>query len=521
MSKRIISLIAAMCLLLSSFSLMNEAHAFQTVVSIGNPGRVNQGSNVTITFTVSETSGKFVTYDGAVSLSGATMQGSVSGGGVTPNGANFATDGQHGSYTISFTMNVTSDSSVTVSVNGIAGSVDPPGQGGPVGASISIPVYSTAQQQADAAAAEESRRQQEAINASIAASKAVEQSIAASKYAESSKAQQEIDDSIAAEQASIQESEAAIEESINASIAESASIEESIIQESLSIEESIEQSSLAVAESISESESEVERTKAVQIGSISYVPFKNGRNKFMFAAEDTELGVPEGFEKTDLMVNTQYVWAYRDADMEAHTYLVYGRFEKDDESQYYFYDETNGTFFQYGKLHAEEADLPILTTPVEAMQVEKKSGISGGILALLCAVSLLAGAGIAVLVMMYLKNRSLNSGMIAVAADDDEDFVQDEYSDEITESGEEYEFENKAVGLEADDVVINFETAQGEAVVTTVQEAERESEVMVEAGSAVEKESVKTVEAPEAAEVVEGFEEEELEVLEELTIDNK
>ena len=111
--------------------------------------------------------------------------------------------------------------------------------------------------------------------------------------------------------------------------------------------------------------------------------------------------------------------------------------------------------------------------------------------------------------------------MIAVAADDDEDFVQDEYSDEITESGEEYEFENKAVGLEADDVVINFETAQGEAVVTTVQEAERESEVMVEAGSAVEKESVKTVEAPEAAEVVEGFEEEELEVLEELTIDNK
>ena len=72
MSKRIISLIAAMCLLLSSFALMNEAHAFQTVVSIGNPGRVNQGSNVTITFTVSETSGKFVTYDGAVSLSGAT-----------------------------------------------------------------------------------------------------------------------------------------------------------------------------------------------------------------------------------------------------------------------------------------------------------------------------------------------------------------------------------------------------------------------------------------------------------------
>ena len=289
---------------------------------------------------------------------------------------------------------------------------------------------------ADIAAAEESRRQQESINASIAASQAVEQSIAASQYAESSKAQQEIDDSIAAEQASIQESEAAIEESINASIAESASIEESIIQESLSIEESIEQSSLAVAESISESESEVERTKAVQIGSISYVPFKNGRNKFMFAAEDTELGVPEGFEKTDLMVNTQYVWAYRDADMEAHTYLVYGRFEKDDESQYYFYDETNGTFFQYGKLHAEEADLPILTTPVEAMQVEKKSGISGGILALLCAVSLLAGAGIAVLVMMYLKNRSLNSGMIAVAADDDEDFVQDEYSGEITESGE-------------------------------------------------------------------------------------
>lgn len=545
MKKSLLAVISAVVLALCTIPFTETTHAITvTGCGISNPGTVNEGGQYSVSYTV--TTNDSMTASLAVGVSGGGSLVSVSANVGSVNGNRIVVSGVDGITSISgnITFNVVNSSPVAISISGDVSSINDFSSAG-VGGSISINVYSKAQQNADAAAAEESRRQQEAYNASVAASQAVESSIAASKYAESSKAQQEIDDSIAAEQASIQESEAAIESSVNASIAESASIEESIIQESLSVEESIEQSSIALAESISESESEVERTKAVQIGKEYYVPFKSGRNKFLFATEEAELGVPEGFEKTDLMVNMQYVWAYRNSEMSAHAYLVYGRYEKDDESAYYFYDETNGVFFPYERLYAEEGVLQVpngFGSVVNTTEGTKEKGIGSGLIAILCIVSALLGAGIAVLVFMLFKRNAAEQGVAAVPADDDDSFVQDADTDDIEEFGEEYEFENKGVGLEEEDVFVektinvqnnghnnaseNADTPKNKAINAAIAEAETETVIgnikfdMTEEASIPSSGSVIPAETVEAAEVSE-IEIEELEVLEELSIDRK
>ncbi len=519
MKKGLMALLTAAALVLSIVPFTKNTYAIGvTGCGISNPGSVKEGEKASVSYTVSTNDS--MTASILVSVSGGGTLASVSASVGSVNGNRVVLSGVDGVTSISgtITFNVTSASPVVVSISGDVSSINDFSSAN-ISASQTINVYSKAQQQADAAAAEESRRQQEAYNASVAASKAVEDSIAASIYAESSKAQQAIDDSIAAEQASIQESEAAVEASVNESIAESVSVEESSIQESLSIEESIAESELEVAESISESESEVERTKAVKIGFDYYVPFKTGRGKFLFAAEDTALGVPEGYEKTDLMVNLQYVWAYRTEDMEAHAYLVYGQYENDAEPKYYFYDETNGTFFPYEKLYAEEEDLPVPTTTEETVnenpQTEKK-GIGTGIIVLLCIVSMLLGAGLAVLAMMYMKNHPISafSGVKSVT-DDEEDFVQDAEGDEIDETGEEYEFENNGVGLEEEDIVIPVgETETAGAVEAEIETSSVEAAQIESAAEAVPVENVtETVEnvASQTAEL-----EEEIEVLEKL-----
>ncbi|MBR6406452.1 MAG: hypothetical protein IKS18_09745 [Lachnospiraceae bacterium] len=291
---------------------------------------------------------------------------------------------------------------------------------------------------------EKARKEEEARQASIAQS--IAESQAASEAAERERTREEaerqasIDASIAEEQRKIAESKA-IEESIkNSSIAESVSIEESSRQESLSIQESIEESeeeesrslaeeSESIAESISESESEDARTRAYEVGQDYFVPweYNSDSGRFLFAVDDTNIEAPEGYEKTDLIVNKQYVWAAQSEKTAARTYLVYGTYDEGIEPAFYYFDLDTGRLFPYDNLNSRTDNRPArIETEESTTAAETVPGKTDGFpldRAILFAVSgAVIGAALFGLLLLLLKiGRNRNTAEPRIFADDPED----------------------------------------------------------------------------------------------------
>ena len=404
MKRKVYLLILTLVLLLTCLRHTDKAHAFSVGAGIDNPGTVAQGQTVTIGFHVS--GDEHIAFVGSVSASGG---GSLVSCAISPgqtNGANIAVGGVDTTAANgSITINVSGDTPVVVSLNGDASSTDTFVSQG-IGTSITIPVYTTAQQQADQAARDEAAR--------IAASEeAVRQASRDAEYASSKAVQDSIDESIRLEQESLAEIEASEEESRNESIAESASVEESIREESVSIEESIKESEREVSESeslvaasISESESEVERTRAYQIGTDTYfVPYEiPGKKNFLFAVEDTQIEIPEGYERTKLLINHQYVLAYQSPEIGAHTYLVYGMFDESELPALYLYDFDKDLFIPYDSVFPDaELSLDDSTPEKNTGKTVSKDTIRE--LILIGVLAFVLGAAVMLLIVLLSKIR--------------------------------------------------------------------------------------------------------------------
>ena len=432
MKKKLIVVILSIILIAAAAAGSRVSHAIGAGASIDHPGTVDEGGQYSVGFSV--TSDAAMTANLNISVSGggqlvgvSAAPGSVNGGAVVVAGLDGVT-----AITGAITFNVIGPDPVVISIGGDVTSIDDFSSAG-VSASQSIPVHTKAQMASESEAAsiaasiaeassleeearrqssiaEESRKQAEeaARQASIAASQAAEESRAQASRDEETRAEAErqasIDASIAAEQSSIAASRAAEESSRNASIAESVSIEESLRLESLSIQESIEESeaeesralaeseaeesrsiaeeSRSIAESIRESESLDDLTRAFEVGQDYFVPwdFEAESGRFLFAVEDTAIEAPEGFEKTDLLINRQYVFAAQNEKTAARTYLVFGSYDKDTEPEFYYFDMDTGRLFPYDSLNSMTDNRPqrIESTEESSEETDSEEGSVSG-----------------------------------------------------------------------------------------------------------------------------------------------
>ena len=407
-------------LFLSALILAPPAYAVGASVGITNPGQVSEGTQSSVTFTISGS--EAINVQGSVSVSGGGTLAGLSA--PNANGASFATIDANGAaaWSGTITFNVVSADPVIISVSGIAAAINTESGKTEYGGSISIPVYSKAAQEADAAAAASIAASQAEAERAAQASRDAEAAIAASIAAVEASKQAEIDASIAAEQSSIQASEAESESIENSKIAESVSIEESSKLESLSIEESIEEvsrseaeESMSIEESISMSESEVEKTRAFEVKEDFFVPweYEGERGRFLFAVADTNVEPPEGFTMTDLIINKQYIWAAQSKDTAAHTYLVYGTYDEDKDAAFYYYDADTGRLFSYDNLNSTTDNRAVRSeTDEEAEEAAVKGGITPGRAVLFTILGAIGGAaifGLVLYLLKYLKERDENS----------------------------------------------------------------------------------------------------------------
>ncbi len=442
MKKKLI-ITALICLLIAvGLFTGKDAHAIGASAGIQPPGQMDEGGQYQVPFSV--TTDKAMTANINISVSGGGQLAGVSASPGSVNGGAIVVAGVDGITTVSgtITVNVVSGDPVVISIGGDVTSLDDFSTAGISGGG-SIPVRSKAQIESEAEAARQS-----SVAASEAASRAAAESIAeaerqasiaASNAAEESKRQASLDEatreeaerqasidaSIAEEQSKIAESRAEEESIENSRVAESVSIEESERLESLSIEESVSMSeekesieeaeeSKSIAESISESESEVNRTKAFEVGEDYFVPWnylgENGR--FLFAVADTNIEPPEGYSFVDLRINRQYVWAAKNASSAAHTFLVYGRYSEDEEAAFYYYDIDTGELFPYDNLNSDTDNRPVrVETEASAEEPEgsdengeAQSGrFSGKAAALFAAIGAVVGAALVGLILLILK----------------------------------------------------------------------------------------------------------------------
>ena len=311
--------------------------------------------------------------------------------------------------------------SVTIAVSGVMLSADTGAQIN-VGNSISVPIRSAADKAAQEEAARKASQEEAARQASIWAEESSRQAvIQASVDAENA--------SIAAEQskqASIEAESAAV---YNSSVAESASIEESSRLESASIEESKEEeskresrSAAAESRSLYESSSLEELTRAFEVKGSYYVPYDlyAKRERFLFATADTEVPVPEHFNKVPLTVNKQEVLAYQLDGFSENIYIVYGCFEDEDtEPELYLYDAETDRMFPYEALGLDEEDAAkneLALSALTATATPVRKGMNLGISLVEIFLGILLGAAILMLTLTLLRKKQEKEAQMAAYA---------------------------------------------------------------------------------------------------------
>ncbi len=436
----------AACLILSSLLFLlasgflgsKSVYAITPSVVIGNPGQVDEGGQYSVPFSVNTDSS--MTANIAISVTGGGQLAGVSASPGSINRGNIVLAGQDGVTSINGTIvfNVVSGSPVTISISGDVSSIDD-FTISVVGGGTTIAVRSAAQKQADeAAAAEAARLAEESRQAAEAAAREATR--------EQAERQASIDASIAEEQRKIQESEAIEESKRESSIAESLSEQESIREESVSIEESIAEisrseaaESESIAESISESESEVDRTRAYEVGRDYFVPWNylGSEGQFLFAVADTGIEAPEGYTMTDLLINRQYVWAAQSAETGARTFLVYGTYDEEVEPEFYYFDLDTHILFPYENVHSDTDNRVIRLESTEgtAETVEtptEKNSVSAGKAVLFALLGALLGAALVCLILLILKlSRERKDKKAAVSADEGLETVPAAFPDEV------------------------------------------------------------------------------------------
>ena len=410
--KRKLSLISSIAALLLAllFIFPLRAHAISGGVSVAaDKGVYNVGDTITITVVI--------TYDSPCSIQGSLA---VSGGVSLNQGTTIFLDPQAaGSQTLTYSGTITGegDQSVSVGVNLASKTevnedtleVANVNVSGGTGFHVTTQAEIQAAIDAEKAAAEAARKAEESRQAAEAAAREATR--------EQAERQASIDASIAEEQRKIQESEAIEESKRESSIAESLSEQESIREESVSIEESIAEisrseaaESESIAESISESESEVERTRAYEVGRDYFVPWNylGSEGQFLFAIADTGIEAPEGYTMTDLLINRQYVWAAQSAETGARTFLVYGTYDEEVEPEFYYFDLDTHILFPYENVHSDTDNRVIRLESTEgtAETVEtptEKSSVSAGKAVLFALLGALLGAALVCLILLILK----------------------------------------------------------------------------------------------------------------------
>ena len=369
----VLMFILCLALLFSGAQTAFNVFAFSPSIGIGNPGRVDQGTVVSIGFSCNADSSWV--FQGTVAVSGGDFRG-VSFEQV--NGTSIATSSYHAANVPaggSIQVYVTSDSALTISVSGTFGNIDDPSKGGSRNASITIPVRSTAQRQAEEAAAAQAA--QEAAQRQAAANAAA---------AEEAARQASINESIQAEEAA----KAAEQASIAAAESEKASIEESIKEESMSIEASIAyESRMASLEESREARYQeisiaaVEATRAYPIEEMYFVPYGSKSmfaQHFFFAVENSIETIPEGFVRVPLTVNDQAVEAFRTEDMAENVYLVYGRKTEKSEPDFYYYQQDDDSLISFRDVNGVNAgEIPgIYAGLIHDIDTEEKEENSEG-----------------------------------------------------------------------------------------------------------------------------------------------
>ena len=342
--------IPVLCLVLifAGSRLSFPVFAFNPGIGIANPGRVDQGAVVSIGFSCNADA--TWVFQGTISVSGGEFRGAafeqVSGNTITTKTYHGANEPAGGSIQIY----VTSDSALTITINGTFGDIDNTSQGRSISVTQQIGVRSIAQQQADNAAAAQAA--QEAAQRQAAADAAA---------AEEAARQASINESIQAEEAA----KAAEEASIAAAESEKASIEESIKEESMSIEASIAyESRMASLEESREAHykeislAAIEATRAYAIDEMYFVPYGSKymfAQHFLFAVANTIEPVPEGFTRVPLTVNDQEVDAFRSDDMAEGVYLVYGKKSEKSEPDFYYFQLDDDSLISYRDVNGVEA----------------------------------------------------------------------------------------------------------------------------------------------------------------------
>lgn len=367
-----------------------------TSAGISNPGSVDQGGTYSVSYTVATNDAMAaslaISVSGGGVFAGATSSASVSGNSIVLGGVDGVTSING---TISFTVNQAVP--VTIAISGDVSSVND-FTVAPVGTSTTITVRSAeeiaaAQQAAAAEAARQAsiQAEQASINASIAESQAI------------------IDASILAEQQSIQAEQASEEEERNASIAASAAEEESLLAESASIEAAASEEAESIAQSIAESESMEDLTRAFKVGENYFVPMDYSANRFIFAVASTLVDPPEGFAKSELIVNRQDVLAYRRAGAtDSNIYLVYGNFENEDPA-FYYYDTESGLLMPYAAVNGEIGTISASSEAEPETESDGGPGTSLEDKLIVAGLAMVFGAAITLVISMLVNKRRKNS----------------------------------------------------------------------------------------------------------------
>ncbi|MBQ6680187.1 MAG: hypothetical protein IJM76_09255 [Lachnospiraceae bacterium] len=417
MKKRNIVSFILIGLFILALSVPIRTYAISGSLNIGGPGNADEGTSISIPFTVS--ADKNMTFDGSISVSGGNIQDvSFESKNIASSSQAYivSTSGTSKQLSGSITIFITSSADVVVTISGTCGSVKPAGEEAGVGNTKTVKVRSAADKAAAEAAARAASEAEAARQASIWAEESARQ---ASIQAE----QDAINASIWAEQSRQASIEAEAQAAYNSSVAESASIEESKALESASIQESIEEESkkesrIASMEEWSRSveSSRNEATRAFLDKGIYFVPYDTmlrRSERFLFAVADTAVEAPDYFVKTALVVNKQDVLAYRLDGFSENTYIVYGCYDNgNDKPAFYLYDAKNERFFPVdaiGELRsaAEEGEKALQEEEEAEAEQEKEKRSGPGLFVTMIAslLSLVLGAAVLLLVLTLLKRK--------------------------------------------------------------------------------------------------------------------
>ena len=517
--KFLLSFLLIISLLFSAVAGSKKVYAFSGSCSVSaTPNSCDPGAGITISYTITA-DGQFAA-DWTVSVNGTqiahdyngNIQGSCSG-------------------TYSYTASTEGNNTITLTCNIASYDVDPqtlttPTANPTASCIVHVSTAEERQKAADEAAkqasiqkAEEEERQRQAAEAA---------SIQASKDA--------VDASIREEQQKAASVKAASEEAENASIAESASIEQSVKEESESIEESLkeaerlsEKESLAEArsieESVSMSESEVEKTRAKEIGELKFVPYEYKKQKFFFAVKDLEIPeIPEDYYEAELVINTQEVFALQGEKFAEGTFIVYGMAEEKEEPEFFIYDSETETFLEFDKIFGGNV-LSKLTgstgseeEPASSDAVSEngnRSGLSAGMTLLLIILAAIFGAVIAGIIFLLVSKRNgeNNEADMFEETEGYEDLPEDQTESEEPEADEADALTEAFINGEtlAAEKAFPEETFSAEEFLA---EDLSETDIFLDAAEDTETETLEML--TEAEEAVIDIPEEETEVLENL-----